>query len=59
MEIISVGEKLGEYLVSLRRAMCEHLFTLFKYRKDWLDCAKCGSEITDGPNRAGRAVFQL
>lgn len=38
---------------------CVHLFILFKFRKGWLDWAKTGFEITDGPNRAGRAVFQL
>lgn len=42
-----------------KKSVSAHIFILFIFRKGWLDWAKTDFEITAGPYRAGRAVFQL
>lgn len=45
-------------LTEEKRSVSAHLVILFIFRKGRLVSAKTGSEITDGPYRAGRAVVQ-
>lgn len=52
---------LTEWVYVEQTEVCLHCICLFSFifRKVRSDCAKNGFEITDGAQRAGRAIFQL